>query len=230
MAIRHDRPLLATLMVQPISFLVILGIAVSFTPRNVPWVVLDRSDTAASRRLVQEVAGERLLPARRAGRELRRGHRRACSSGQRRRLARHRPRLRPRRSSGAGPRCRSCSTAPIRSPRRASAASSPRSPPLSSRAATAAGRAPTPQLARAGPIDVRQRFWFNPTLDDSEFFLVGARRHAAHQSVLLGDRAGAGRRARERHLRADAGAARPARSRSCSASCCPTSGSATCRC
>ena len=55
MAIRHDRPLLATLFVQPISFLVILGIAVSFTPRNVPWLVLDRSDTVTSRRLIQEV-------------------------------------------------------------------------------------------------------------------------------------------------------------------------------
>ncbi len=30
---------------------------------------------------------------------------------------------------------------------------------------------PDAELAHSGPIDVRQRFWFNPTLNDSEFFL-----------------------------------------------------------
>src|SRR5690349_18263853 len=55
MAIRHDRPLLGTLIIQPVSFLIILGIAVSFTPRNVPWAVLDWSGSTASRRLVQEI-------------------------------------------------------------------------------------------------------------------------------------------------------------------------------
>ena len=46
MVLRHDRPLMATLLVQPVTFLIILGMAVSFTPRNVHWAVLDRSDTA----------------------------------------------------------------------------------------------------------------------------------------------------------------------------------------
>ena len=55
MVLRHDKPLIATLLIQPISFLVILGVAVSFTPRNVPWAVLDRSQTAVTRRLVSEV-------------------------------------------------------------------------------------------------------------------------------------------------------------------------------
>ena len=55
MALRHDKPLIATLLIQPMSFLIILGIAVSFTPRNVPWAVLDRSDSAVARRLVREV-------------------------------------------------------------------------------------------------------------------------------------------------------------------------------
>src|SRR5262249_29865498 len=55
MALRHDRPLMATLLVQPVTFLIILGTAVSFTPRHVHWAVLDRSETAVSRRLVSEI-------------------------------------------------------------------------------------------------------------------------------------------------------------------------------
>ena len=39
------------------------------------------------------------------------------------------------------------------------------------------GVAPPARLAEsaanAGPIDVRQRFWFNPNLDDRRFFLAG---------------------------------------------------------
>ena len=77
-----------------------------------------------------------------------------------------------------------------------------------------------PARRASGPIDVRQRFWFNPTLADRDFFLADPRRHAAHQPLP------------ERRLRSASSASaraapssrccpcRPRRSRSCSASCC----------
>lgn len=169
MVIRHDRPLLATMIVQPISFLVILGIAVSFTPRNVPWIVLDRSDTAASRRLVQEIeASGYFLPAEgvssyddgiarlHEGRAVAflvvdRDFARAVERGQ--------PTVQVL-LDGADP----LTAARIGGVLTQIAAAHD----LRSEA-----RRPRPDAQRGdtGPIDVRQRFWFNPTLDDSSFFL-----------------------------------------------------------
>jgi len=169
MAIRHDRPLLATLIVQPISFLVILGIAVSFTPRNVPWVVLDRSDTVASRRLIQEVqASGYFLPVERitsyedGTARLKKGRAVAMIVIDRefdRDAERGHPEIQVL-LDGADP----LSAARIGGVlTQIAAAYDPR----------AESRRPRPdeQLATAGPIDLRQRFWFNPTLDDSSFFL-----------------------------------------------------------
>ncbi|MCC6763960.1 MAG: ABC transporter permease [Deltaproteobacteria bacterium] len=169
MVIRHDRPLLATMIVQPISFLVILGIAVSFTPRNVPWIVLDRSATTASRRLVQEIeASGYVLPAAPvtsyddgvarlhegsavAFLVIDRDFARAAERGQ--------PTVQVL-LDGADP----LTAARIGGVfAEIAAAHDP----------GGAARRPRPdaQLAKAGPLDVRQRFWFNPTLDDSSFFL-----------------------------------------------------------
>ena len=169
MAIRHDRPLLATLIVQPISFLVILGIAVSFTPSNVPWVVLDRSDTVGSRRLVQEIqASGYFLPVERitsyedGTTRLKKGHAVAMVVIDRdfeRATERGHPEIQVL-LDGADP----LSAARIGGVlTEIAAAYDPRG----------ASQRPRPdeQLATAGPIDVRQRFWFNPTLDDSSFFL-----------------------------------------------------------
>ena len=74
---------------------------------------------------------------------------------------------------------------------------------------------------RPAPIDVRQRFWFNPTLADREFFLSALAGMLLTNLCLSATGLGARRRARERHLRADAGAADDARSRSCSGSSLP---------
>lgn len=169
MAIRHDRPLLATLIVQPISFLVILGIAVSFTPQNVPWVVLDRSDSAASRRLVQEVqASGYFLPAERvddydAGRtRLREG--RAIAM-----LVIDHDFARAVERGGPEVQVLLDGADPLTAARiggvltEIAAAHDPRG--------TSRRPRPDAELAKAGPIDLRQRFWFNPTLDDSYFFL-----------------------------------------------------------
>jgi hypothetical protein len=105
--LRHDRPFLAVVFVQPIMMMIIFS-AVSNRPANVPWTVLDRSHTTVSRRLVEEigVSGYFLPPVRS----------RSSSS-----------RATSRATSSAGGRaCKCCSTARIHCRRRASAASSHR--------------------------------------------------------------------------------------------------------
>jgi ABC-2 type transport system permease protein len=169
MVIRHDRSFLAVLIVQPISYLVILGIAVSFTPRNVPWSVLDRSDTTASRRLVQEIeASGYFLPATVVGSYdegiagLHEGRTIALLVVDRdfaRTIERGRPTVQVL-LDGADP----LTAARIGGVLAEIAAA--HDPHLEARRSR-----PDAQLASTGPIDVRQRFWFNPTLDDSNFFL-----------------------------------------------------------
>lgn len=169
MVIRHDKPLLATLFVQPVSFLVILGIAVSFTPRNVPWVVLDRSDTAVARRLVQEIeASGYFLPVERVM-SYDAGSRRLATGAASlmlvidRDFARDVERGRPTVEvllDGADPLTAARLGGVVTA---IAAAHDPHG----------AARRPRPDAALSdpGPIDLRQRFWFNPTLDDSSFFL-----------------------------------------------------------
>jgi ABC-2 type transport system permease protein len=169
MAIRHDRPLLATLVIQPVSFLIILGIAVSFTPQNVPWVVLDRSASTDSRRFVQEIAASGyFLPPEPvssydAGKERLQKGRAVAFLVVDRDFARDVERGRPTVQlllDGADPLTAARVGGIVTE---IAAAYDPR--------AAAARSRPDAQLARAGPIDLRQRFWFNPTLDDSSFFL-----------------------------------------------------------
>jgi ABC-2 type transport system permease protein len=169
MALRHDKPLIATLLIQPISFLIILGVAVSFTPRNVPWAVLDRSQTAVARRLVSEVeTSGYFLPALPVG-SYDEGHG-LLQRGQAiaflvidRDFARNLERGHPQVQlflDGADPLTAARIGGAIT---QIAAAYDPN--------AVAQRARPDAQLARAGPIDVRQRFWFNATLRDSDFFL-----------------------------------------------------------
>ena len=169
MVLRHDRPLMATLLVQPVTFLVILGMAVSFTPRNVEWAALDRSDTAVSRRLVSEIEiSGYFRPVRRiasyeeAARLLQTAEILAAVVIDRdfaRDLERGAPTIQVL-LDGADP----LQAARIGGAITRIAAS------FDTRADTVRVR-PDAALAPAGPIDVRQRFWFNPTLRDSEFFM-----------------------------------------------------------
>jgi ABC-2 type transport system permease protein len=55
LVLRHDKGFLASVLVQPVTMLLLFGFALSYTPANVPWAVLDRSDTTASRRLIEDV-------------------------------------------------------------------------------------------------------------------------------------------------------------------------------
>lgn len=54
-AMRHDPVLIGIIGIQPIVMILLLGYAISNKPANVPWVVLDRSQTAVSRRLVESI-------------------------------------------------------------------------------------------------------------------------------------------------------------------------------
>ncbi|MBI4517786.1 MAG: ABC transporter permease [Deltaproteobacteria bacterium] len=162
--IRHDRALVGTVVAQPVMMLLLFGLALSNKPANVPWAVLDRSDTALSRRLVQEIqATGYFLPPQRAsgyehGRELlRRGEAMALvviPHDLRRQLERGQPRIQLL-LDGSDP----LSAARVGGYIAQVAAAVEVLP------AAAAG-------PRAGELDLRQRFWFNPTLSDREFFLV----------------------------------------------------------
>ncbi len=169
MVLRHDKPLMATLFIQPLSFLIILGMAVSFTPRNVPWAVLDRSQTEVSRRLTSEIESSGYFLPVQAIASYERGSE-LLQKGQviavvviDRDFARAVERGTPTVQvllDGADP---------LQSARIGGAIT--RIAAAYDTAAVATHTRPDAQLARAGPIDVRQRFWFNATLSDSEFFL-----------------------------------------------------------
>ncbi len=52
---RHDRAFLSMVLAQPVVMLLLLGLAIRMEPANVPWAVLDRDGSALSRRFVAEV-------------------------------------------------------------------------------------------------------------------------------------------------------------------------------
>jgi ABC-2 type transport system permease protein len=169
--IRHDRALVAIVVMQPIIMLLLFGLALSNKPANVPWLVLDRSRSAVSRRLVQEIqATGYFLPPRPAGgyeqglEELRSGKALAflvIPSSFRLDIERDGPRAQLL-LDGSDP-LPAARVAGIIA--QTAAALDVRRVPLRS------GRPPRGQESRAF-IDVRQRFWFNPTLRDREFFLA----------------------------------------------------------
>jgi ABC-2 type transport system permease protein len=53
--IRHDATFLGVVAVQPVMMVLLFGLALSNEPANVPWAVLDQSQSAASRRLIEDV-------------------------------------------------------------------------------------------------------------------------------------------------------------------------------
>jgi hypothetical protein len=53
--LRHDRTIVQNVLIQPIMLLIVMGFALRFTPQDVAWAVLDRSETPVSRRLVADI-------------------------------------------------------------------------------------------------------------------------------------------------------------------------------
>jgi ABC-2 type transport system permease protein len=163
--LRHDRAFLAVLLVQPIMMMTLFGTSVSNKPANVPWAVLDRSRTVVSRRLIEEIAvtGYFLPPIAVTSYDdghalLRRGNALALlvlPSGLARDLER----------GGARAQVLLDGADPLSAARvggyiaQVAAAFRP-------------GSARSHEPTSAGAIELRQRFWFNPTLRDRDFFLA----------------------------------------------------------
>jgi ABC-2 type transport system permease protein len=164
--LRHDRTFLAVAFVQPIMMMTLFGTALSNKPQNVPWAVLDRSATAVSRRFVAEIesTGHFLAPQRVTGygegrRLLRSGHALAL-------LVLPSDFARNRERGGATAQLLLDGADPL---------SAARVGGYISQVGAAFGRDEAAFAAhtRAGaePIALRQRFWFNATLRDRDFFL-----------------------------------------------------------
>jgi ABC-2 type transport system permease protein len=167
---RHDRALMAAVSAQPIMMLLLFSFALSNKPANVPWVVLDQSPSMLSRRLVQEIGetGYFLPPERAASyddgeRQLRKGYALAflvIPSSFRADVERGDPRVQLF-IDGSDPLSAARVAAYIG--QTAARFRTGKETGLRTRAAF---------TEPAAPIDLRQRFWFNPTLSDREFFLA----------------------------------------------------------
>jgi ABC-2 type transport system permease protein len=161
--LRHDRAFIGVVFMQPIMMLVLFGVALSNRPANVPWAVLDRSGDASSRRLIADIQAtgyflppESITSYERARRLLRGGRTLAVlvvPDDFLRQVERGRARVQLL-LDGSDP----------LSAARIGAYVSEVAAGFAPRDAGRRGR-------RTGSIDVRQRFWFNPTLSDREFFL-----------------------------------------------------------
>jgi len=169
--LRHDAAFITVVLAQPIMMLLLFGACLSNEPANVPWTVLDRSQTTQARRLVDDLqaTGYFLPPVAvqsyDAGLErMRRGKSIALlviPEDFRRDAERGRARVQIV-LDGADP------------------LTSARIGAFVAQVAAVydAGDRPAARNPDAAPkgaigIDVRQRFWFNRTLNDSQFFLAG---------------------------------------------------------
>ena len=171
--VRHDKALLATVFAQPVMMFLLMGFALSNKPADVRWAVLDQSNTALSRRLVEEIhatgyfVAPRSVWSHEAGRQLLlQGDALAflvIPKDFRRAVERGRPQVQVL-VDGSDPLQAARVGAYIGEV--AAAFDLPHT-------AGAAGPSRPPQpVGTAGPVDMRQRFWFNPTLLDRTFFLA----------------------------------------------------------
>ena len=161
-SLRHDQALLGAVLVQPIMMLLLFGYALSNKPAHVPWVVLDQSRTSASRGFLEAVqsTGYFLPPSPVASYDegqalLRRGKVVAfviVPVDFRRDIERERPQVQVLLDG----------TDPITAARVGGIISQVG-------AAFRARSGPEPPPA---PVVLDQRFRFNPTLRDREFFLA----------------------------------------------------------
>jgi ABC-2 type transport system permease protein len=167
--LRHDRAFIGVVTMQPIMMLLLFGFVLSNRPANVPWAVLDRSQTTVSRRFVDDVraTGYFLAPRPVAGyaegRELLRGGRALALLVLPQDFAVDLERTRGTVQlllDGSDP----LSAARIGA--YVSEVASTFAPD------GAVGRRPGGPPRRPGVVDVRQRFRFNPTLRDRNFFLT----------------------------------------------------------
>jgi ABC-2 type transport system permease protein len=171
--LRHDKAFIGVVAVQPIMMLLLFGAALSNEPANVPWAVLDQSQSGVARRLVEDIGatGYFLAPQRVANYEdgralLARGEAIALlviPHDFQRDTFRSRPQIQVL-LDGAEPLTAARIGGTIGQVARNF------DPDLRSVAARTADHA-TVASGSAG-LQTRPRFWFNPTLRDRNFFLA----------------------------------------------------------
>jgi ABC-2 type transport system permease protein len=167
--LRHDHVFLGVVFVQPIMMLVLFGMAVSNKPQNVPWAVLDRSAGTESRRFVEEIeaTGYFLVPRPIASYE--EGRALLQSGDALAVVVIPHDFARDRERGGASVQLLLDGADPLSSARvggyvaQVGAAFHADDAPTASR--------PSGPVLQWGAIALRQRFWFNPTLRDRDFFL-----------------------------------------------------------
>lgn len=169
--IRHDKALLATVFAQPVMMLLLFGLALSNKPANVSWIVFDRNQSGISRRFIEQVQTTGYFLRPRAVWSYDEG-RRLLQDGSalvfliipknfRRDIERGQPRVQLL-VDGSDPLSASRVAAYI-----GQVAST-----FSTRPTVVSAHVPGAPAVSPVPIDLRQRFWFNPTLLDRKFFLA----------------------------------------------------------
>jgi len=168
--IRHDKAFLSMVFIQPWIMFTLFGFVLSNRPANVPLGVLDQSHSALSRRIVQEVQAtayfrppERVTSYEDAHAKLRRGELLAV-------LVLPQSLARDAERGGAHVQLLLDGSDPL-SAARIGAYVSQVAAAFETRVAPAV-QDPDRLIRTAGRVDLRQRFWFNPTLADRSFFLA----------------------------------------------------------
>jgi ABC-2 type transport system permease protein len=169
--IRHDKAFLSMVLLQPWMMFLLSSYVLSNKPADVPWAVLDQSRTALSRRLVESVqATGYFLPPQtvtsyESVREQLRVGRALAVLVIPQSLARDAERGEPRVQlllDGSDP----------LSAARIGAYISQVASSFEPRINAPAVLDPDRPIRGVGSIEIRQRFWFNPTLADRQFFLA----------------------------------------------------------
>ncbi|HBZ69636.1 MAG TPA: hypothetical protein DEP35_07880 [Deltaproteobacteria bacterium] len=171
---RHDRAFIGMVLAQPIMMLMLFGFALTNEPRNVPWVVLDRSQTAVSRRFLEDVFVTGYFERARAVGSYEEG---------RARLGRGQaiafvvvPEDFGRKVLRGGPEVQVLvdGSDPLTSARIAAYIGEVASRFDPERGGARLARVAAPEIGagEAAPLEIRQRFEFNPTLRDRVFFIA----------------------------------------------------------
>jgi ABC-2 type transport system permease protein len=168
--IRHDKAFLSMVFIQPWIMFTLFGFVLSNRPANVPLGVLEQSHSALSRRIVQEVQAtgyfrppERVTSYEDAHAKLRRGELLAV-------LVLPQSLARDAERGGAHVQLLLDGSDPL-SAARIGAYVSQVAAAFETHVAPAV-QDPDRLVRTAGRVDLRQRFWFNPTLADRSFFLA----------------------------------------------------------
>ena len=170
--LRHDKALLSVLSIQPWMMFLVFGVIISNEPADVRWSVLDQSQTALSRRVVEQIqaTGYFVSPVRETSYA---AARERLRSGEALAVLVIPPSLARDAERGAARVQLLLDGSDPLSAARVGGYVSRVVGAMRPRIDAPAVFDPERAVRVPGPIDVRQRFWFNPTLEDRRFFLAG---------------------------------------------------------